>query len=200
MNQNAMFQLTYGLFVLTTKENDKDNGCIINTAMQVTATPNRIAIAVNKNNFTHDIIKHTNQFNLCVLDESAPFSLYQHFGFVSGRDTNKFEKFAFERSKNQLAYLPRHCNAYISGEVIQTVDLGTHTLFIADVVEAEVLAEIASVTYAYYHKHIKPQPVSTKKQGYVCKICGYIYEGADLPEDYICPLCKHPASDFEKLK
>ncbi len=202
MDAKAMFKLSYGLFVLTARDGDKENGCIINTASQVTAEPNRITIAVNKANFTHDMIKKTGVFNLSVLSEDATFDTFKQFGFQSGRDTDKFAGFAdAKRSANGLYYLTKGTNALISGRVIDTKEFETHTLFIAEVTECRVLSDEASVTYAYYFEHIKPKPqlFEEKKEGWVCKICGYVYEGAELPEDFICPLCKHPASDFEKL-
>lgn len=203
MDNRAMFQLTYGLFVLTAKEGEKDNGCIINTAIQVTTTPNRIAMAVNKQNLTHDMVKNTGVFNISILTEKTGFDTFQNFGFQSGRDVDKMEKVTISRSENGIVYLPEVANAYISGKVVETVDLGTHTLFVADVTDMEMLGDDPSVTYSYYHAHIKPQPekpqVAEKKVGYVCKICGYIYEGDPLPEDFICPICKHGAADFEKL-
>lgn len=200
MNNAAMFQLTYGLFVLTAKDDEKDNGCIINTVQQVTNTPNRISIAVNKNNYTHDMIIKTGEFNVSILSEEVPFDIFKHFGFRSGRDTDKFAGFeTFDRSDNGIAYLNQYANAYLSGKVAETVDLGTHTLFIADVTDGEVLSSVPSVTYAYYHKNIKPQPQETKAKGWRCKICGYIYEGEELPADFICPICKHGAADFERI-
>lgn len=200
MNNAAMFQLTYGLFVLTAKDGEKDNGCIINTVQQVTSTPNRISIAVNKNNYTHDMIIKTGEFNVSILSEEVPFDIFKHFGFQSGRDTDKFTEFdACDRSENGIAYLNKYANAFLSGKVVQTVDLGSHTLFIADVTDGEVLSSVPSVTYAYYHKNIKPQPQATKAKGWRCKICGYIYEGEELPADFICPICKHGAADFERI-
>lgn len=199
MNNQAMFQLTYGLFVLMAKEEEKENGCIINTAMQVTSTPNRISITVNKQNYTHDMIMRTGEFNVCILNEEAPFELFKQFGFQSGRDADKLAGCKVAYSENQIPYLTEHSCAYLSGKVIQTVDIGTHTLFIADVTDAELVAGGTPVTYTYYHAHIKPKPEKTKIVGYRCKICGYIYEGEPLPEDFICPICKHGAEDFEKI-
>ena len=197
----AMFKLSYGLFVLTAKDGSKDNGCIINTVMQVTDATKRIAIAVNKANYTHDMIKKTGVFNVSVLSTDAPFKLFKQFGFQSGRDTDKFAEGGKEvRTVNGLRYVPEYSNAVISGKVINEVEFDTHTMFIAEVTEAAVLSSVPSVTYQYYFDHIKPQPQpTTEKSGYVCKICGYIYEGDELPEDFICPLCKHGAEDFEKL-
>ncbi len=199
MNSKVMNQLSYGLFVLTAKDGDKDNGCIINTAFQVTTSPNRIAIAVNKENYTHDMIIKTKEFNVSILDESATFDTFQHFGFQSGRDTDKFVEISFVRAENGIAYITKESNGYISGKVAETVDLGTHTLFIADVTGGEILSEEASVTYAYYHANIKPSAKPAEKKGYICTICGYIYEGDTLPADFVCPICKHPAEDFKPL-
>lgn len=197
----AMFKLSYGLFVLTAKDGGKDNGCIINTVMQVTDATKRIAIAVNKANYTHDMIKKTGVFNISVLNTDAPFKLFKQFGFQSGRDADKFAEGGAEvRTVNGLRYVAEYSNAVISGKVINEVEFDTHTMFIAEVTEAAVLSNVPSVTYQYYFDHIKPQPQpTTEKSGYVCKICGYIYEGDELPADYICPLCKHGVEDFEKL-
>ena len=199
---NAMFKLSYGLFVLTAREGDKDNGCIINTAAQLTANPNRISIAVNKNNYTHDMIINTGVFNVSILSTDATFDIFKYYGFQSGRDVNKFEGEGFSRAGNGVVYIEGCTNAFISGKVIESHDYGTHTLFIADVTEAKVFNNTPSVTYAYYFDHIKPKPPkpAAKQTGWVCKICGYVYEGEELPADFICPLCKHGAADFEKLK
>lgn len=199
MNQKVMNQLSYGLFVLTAKEGEKDNGCIINTAMQVTSTPNRIAVTVNKNNYTHDMVMATKAFNISILDESADFGTFQHFGFQSGREVDKFREITFARSENGIAYLTGESNGYISGKVVETVDLGTHTMFIADVTDGDVLSDTPSATYAYYHANIKPSAKLVEKKGYICTICGYIYEGEPLPEDFVCPICKHGAEDFKPL-
>lgn len=200
MDEKAMYKFTYGLFVLTAKDGEKDNGCIINTAMQVTNTPNRISIAVNKQNLTHDMVKKTGEFNISILTEKTGFDIFKNFGFQSGREADKMEKVTVSRAENGIVYLPDVANAYLSGKVVDTLDLGTHTLFIADVTDMEVLNEETSVTYAFYQNHIKPKPErKEKKVGYICKICGYIYEGDPLPEDFICPICKHGAADFEKI-
>lgn len=205
MTGNAMNNLSYGLFVLTAGKEDFDNGCIINTVQQVTVEPNCITIAVNKGNLTHDMIKETNKFNVSVISEKADFELFKRFGFQSGRDVNKFEGFTdCAVSGNGLKYITKGVNAYLSAWVKETVDLGTHTLFIAQVTYSEVLNEDPSATYGYYHTNIKPKPVDTGKKEngqtvWRCTICGYEYVGEELPEDFICPLCKHPASDFEKV-
>ena len=199
IENNAIFKISYGLFVLTAKKGEKDNGCIINTVQQITQEPLKIAVTVNKDNLTHDMIKDTGEFNVSVLTENVKFDLFERFGFKSGRDTDKFSGFSdVDRTENGVYYITKNTNAVISGKVIETVDVGTHTIFIADVVESKVLSEETSVTYQYYFDHIKPKP-EAKKKGYVCKICGYVYEGEPLPDDFICPWCKHPASDFEPL-
>ena len=205
IDQGAMFKLSYGLFVLTALDGNKHNGCIINTAVQLTDTPKRITVAVNKNNFTHDMIMKTRKFNVSILSTSVPFALFQQFGFQSGRDVDKFagNKYEIRVSQNGLIYLNQYANAFISGAVVDALDYGTHTLFVADVTEAKVLSSEPSVTYSYYFEHIKPKPQPREedaKPGWVCKICGYVYEGEDLPADFVCPLCKHGAEDFEKQK
>ena len=201
IENKAFFSLSYGLFVLTAKDG-KDNGCIINTAAQLTSTPQRMSITVNKANHTHDMIQKTGEFNVSVLTEDAPFAVFQRFGFHSGRDTDKFDGWDEEsRSHNGLRYLGKYANAFFSCRVIEARDCGTHTLFLAEVTEARVLSAAPSITYAYYFAHVKPKPAVTaeKKKGFICKICGYIYEGDTLPADFICPVCKHGAEDFEPL-
>lgn len=199
MDQTAMFQLSYGLYVLTGKEGEKDNGCIINTAAQVTSSPNRITVAVNKQNLTHDIIRSTGLLNLSILDETAPFEIFRNFGFQSGRNCDKFKDVTVKRSENGLIYLIEHTAACISGKILQEVDLGSHTLFAADVTDALMLSGQPPVTYSYYQANIKPKPEKAEGKGYRCRICGYVYEGETLPEDFICPLCSHGAGDFEKI-
>jgi len=203
VDPNTMFKLSYGLFVLTARDGNKDNGCIINTVMQVTVTPIKITIAVNKANYTHDMIIKTGKFNVSVLSEKAPFHVFQQFGFKSGKDTDKFAgSTEVLRTANGVRYLSEWTNGVISGEVKETIDCGTHTLFIAEVNQAFSLSRDASVTYQYYFDNIKPKPQPPKgnKKGYVCKICGYVHEGDTLPDDFVCPLCKHGAADFEKLQ
>ena len=203
MDTKAMFKIGYGLYVLTARENGFDNGCIINTVTQVTSEPNRITVAVNKANKTHDMILASGEFNVSILTTSASFEIFKYFGFRSGKDVNKFDGYSdAKRSSNGIYYVTDSTNAYISAKVISATDLGSHTLFLADVTDCEVLSEIPSATYDYYHKYIKPKPEvkKTAKVYYRCKICGYIYEGDELPADFICPLCKHPASDFERVE
>ena len=203
MNQKTMYNLTYGLFVLTSGFDGKDSGCIINTAGQVTAEPNRISIAVNKGNFTHDLVKKSGKFNISILSQEARFETFQHFGFQSGRNVDKFAGYTdCKRSGNGLYYVTAGANGYISAKVEQEVDLGSHTLFLAAGEDMEVLSDTPSTTYSYYQSHIKPKPEAPKTSGktvWRCTVCGYIYEGEELPSDFICPLCKHPASDFEKV-
>ena len=202
VDTRTLFKLSYGLFVLTAKEGDKDNGCIINTVTQITDTPCRISVAVNKANLTHDMIMHTGAFNVSVLTQSAPFSIFKQFGFRSGKDADKFAGVIYDgRAANGIRYLQEYTNGVISAKVSEVHDYGTHTLFVADVTEAVVLSDEPSVTYQYYFDHIKPkpQPPEENKKGFVCKICGYVYEGDSLPEDFICPLCKHGAQDFEPI-
>lgn len=202
MEEKALFKLGYGLYVLTAREGDRHNGCIINTALQLTDTPLRLSITVSKRNLTHDMVLRTGRFNLSVLTEAADFALFRHFGFQSGREAEKIAGYpGVAYSANGLSYLTGPVNACLSGQVFHTVDLGTHTLFLADLTDAMVLSEEATATYAYYHAHIKPQPEARPAQGgWRCRICGYVYEGEELPPDFICPLCKHGAVDFEKIE
>lgn len=204
MNANAMYNLTYGLFVVTTNVNGKDYGCIVNTGSQV-ANPNKIAISVNKANYTCEMIQQSKAFTLSVLSESAVFDVFKHFGFQSGRNVDKFDGYNdVSRDAIGNAYLTKGTNAYLSVKVEQVVDLDSHMMFIGDLVDGDVLSKEPSMTYAYYHANVKPKPQvkveETKKTKWVCKICGYVYEGEELPEDFICPWCKHPASDFEKVE
>jgi flavorubredoxin/flavin reductase (DIM6/NTAB) family NADH-FMN oxidoreductase RutF len=198
----VMFKLSYGLFVLTARDTNKDNGCIINTVMQVTASPIKIAVGVNKANYTHDMILKTGKFNISILSEGAPFHIFQQFGFHSGKDTDKFADYKEAlRAENGIRYVSEWTNGVISAEVKESIDCGTHTLFIAEVNQAFSLSRDPSVTYQYYFDNIKPKPQPPKehKKGFVCKICGYVHEGDTLPDDFICPLCKHGAADFEPI-
>ena len=203
MDPKAMYKLSYGLFVLTAAAGGAESGCIINTAGQVTSQPERISIAVNKAGFTHDLVKQSGKFNVSILSEAASFDTFRHFGFQSGRDVDKFAGYdSCQRSGNGLYYITAGTNGVLSAKVEQAVDLGTHTLFIATLDDMKVLSDVPSATYAYYHANIKPKPQAPKAKGktvWRCVICGYIYEGEELPADFICPLCKHPASDFEKV-
>lgn len=205
MDKKAMYKLTYGLFVLTANENGKDNGCIINTAIQAAGDPNQVSISISKQNYTHDMIVRTGKFTVSSITEKADFSLFKRFGFQSGKDTDKFQGFdGWMRGINGVTYITESTNAYISVEVEKSVDLGSHTLFIGKVTDMEVLSDDKSVTYEFYQSNIKPKPekVGTTPKGetvWRCIICGYEYVGEELPEDFICPWCKHPASDFEKI-
>ena len=199
MNMKALFQIGYGLYVVTSNDGNKDNGLIVNTVMQVTNTPERIAVTINKQNYSHEIIQKTGIMNVNCLTVESPFKVFEAFGFTSGRNTDKFAGCDPIRSENGLVVLPRYINAYMSLKVEQYVDLGTHGMFICSVTEADVVSDLETMTYTYYHKNVKPKPETKKKKGFVCKICGYIYEGDELPADFICPLCKHGASDFEPI-
>lgn len=202
VDTNAFNNISYGLFVLSAKGEKGDNACIVNTVMQQTVAPNCISVTVNKSNYTHDLIAKSGIFNVSVISTAADFELFKTFGFVSGKDTDKFENFTdVERSANGLLYITSGTNTFISAKVVASNDLGTHTQFIAEVTEAAVISPLPSATYAYYHEHIKPKPHAAMKKvsGWVCRICGYVYEGDVLPEDFICPLCKHGASDFEPI-
>ena len=199
MDKTAFYKIGYGLYVITLSDGTRDNGMIGNTVMQVTNEPAQIAVAINKANYSHDVVLRTGLMNVNVLAESAPFSVFQNFGFRSGRDNDKFADVAFTRSANGLAVLSQNCNAYFSLKVEKYLDLGSHGLFLCSVTEAQTLSQEETMTYAYYQANVKPRPQKAKKKGFVCKICGYVYEGDELPPDFICPLCKHPASDFEPL-
>ena len=195
---NVMFNISYGLYILSAKT-EKANGCVINALSQVTSTPNRIMIAINKNNFTTSQILKTKKFNVSILNEEANFDLIKRFGFASGKDTDKFEDFnGYKTAENGIPYITEGTNSYISAEVVEVRDLGTHYEFLADVTKEVSLNEIPSITYAYYQKNIKPKVTQKKKVVYICSVCGYVYEGDELPKDYICPLCLHDASYFVK--
>ncbi len=196
---NALFNIGYGLYVVTSNDGNKDNGLIVNTVSQVTNTPNRIAVTINKQNYSHHVIKQTGIMNVNCLDTSAPFSLFETFGFQSGRNADKFANMAPLHSDNGLAFLPRYINSFMSLKVEQYVDLDTHSMFICSVTEARVISEAETMTYTYYQNHVKPKPETEGKKGYVCKVCGWVYEGDTLPDDIVCPLCKHGAADFEPI-
>lgn len=200
MNTKALYNIDYGMYVLTAQCKNKDNGCIINTVMQVTSDPCQIAIAVNKHNYTNRMIQHSKKFNISVLSEKAKFDTFKHFGYQSGKDVNKFATFNdVKRSPNGLLYITKDTNSYMSAFVKQEIDLSTHTLFIAQIVAAETLSDIPTATYTYYQQNIKPNTKIIKKSGWRCRICGFMYEGKKLPADYICPVCKHGAADFERI-
>ena len=200
MDQKAFYKLTYGLFLLTAREEGRDNGCIINTAIQAANDPPRLAFSVQKGNLTHDMIARTGAFAISSISTSATFDLFRRFGMQSGREVDKFEGFPdVERGANDLLYLTRGANMTMNGRVVDQMDLGSHTLFIGEVGDAVVLSDEPSCTYAYYQSDIKPQK-QEKKKGWVCTVCGYVYEGDPLPADFICPWCKHGAEDFEPVK
>lgn len=195
MDQKALFRIEYGLYLATTRDGDKDNGAILNSIVQVTNTPARVAVTVNNQGFTCELIKKTGKLNLCPLNEKTPFAVFQRFGMQSGRNVDKFEGEQAFRTENGLYFLPAYATAVISLSVFQSIDLGTHTMLICDVEDAMILSDDATMTYSYYHANVKEKP--QKKRGYVCRICGYVYEGDPLPADFICPLCGHGAEDFE---
>ena len=206
IEKQAMYKLTYGLFVLTTTDGERQNGCIVNTVSMITDSPKRITVYVNKANYSEELLRKTGVFNVSVLTEKTPFDIFKQFGFCSGRDTDKFAGKSYPTTENGLYYLTEYANAVLSAKVVDAYDYGTHTLFVAEVTEAKTINEDASVTYEYYQNHIKPKPEAPKaaaeeKKGgkWVCKICGYVHEGEELPEDFVCPWCKHPAEDFEKI-
>ncbi len=203
LDPTALFNLSYGLYVLTAREDGRDCGCIVNTVTQLTENPTRIAVSVNKQNFTNEVIQRTGVFNVSVLTEAATMDLFRHFGFQSGRDVDKFAGRADPVSENGLRYIGGPANALISGKVEQAIDCGTHMLYIALVTEARKLSDAPSMTYAYYFANVKPKPqpkpAEKPRRGFVCRICGYFYEGDELPPDFICPLCKHGAADFEPV-
>ena len=198
-DMTALFRIGYGLYVVTSNDGKKDNGLIVNTVTQLTDTPNRVAVNINKANYSHHVIKQTGMLNVNCLSVEAPFSVFQQFGFQTGRSVDKFAGQTVRRSDNGLVFLDKYINAFMSLKVEQYVDLGTHGMFICSVTEARVMSDQDTMTYTYYQKYVKPKPQTEGKKGFVCKVCGYIYEGDELPEDYICPLCKHGAADFEPI-
>ena len=195
----ALFNIGYGLYVVTSNDGKKDNGLIVNTVTQVTNTPNRIAVTINKENYSHHVIEQTGKMNVNCLSVDAPFSVFENFGFRSGRNTDKFADWEPLRSDNGLVFLPHYINSFMSLKVEDYVDLGTHGMFICSITEARVISDRETMTYTYYQNNVKPKPETEGKKGYVCKICGYVYEGDELPEDFVCPLCKHGAADFEPI-
>ena len=199
-DMTALFRIGYGLYVVTSNDGKKDNGLIVNTVTQLTDTPNRIAVNINKANYSHHVIKQTGVLNVNCLSVDAPFSVFQQFGFQTGRSVDKFAGQKVYRSDNGLVFLDKYINAFMSLKVEQYVDLGTHGMFICSVTEARVMNDLDTMTYTYYQKNVKPKPETDGKKGFVCKVCGYIYEGDELPDDFICPLCKHGAADFEPIE
>ena len=199
IDPTALFNIGYGLYVVTSNDGERDNGLIVNTVTQVTNTPNRVAVTINKMNYSCEVVAKTGKLNISTLSQEAPFKIFEHFGFQSGRNVDKFADFDHaQRSSNGLLFLDRFANSYISCKVINQIDLQTHMMFICDVTQCVNLSDAETMTYTYYQKNVKPKP-ETEKKGFVCKICGYVYEGDTLPEDYICPLCKHGAADFEPI-
>jgi len=199
MNKKALYNITYGLYLLSVCHEGRDNACIINTAVQVANDPVRIAISVIRQNHTCDLLLQTGEFNLSALSTDAPFSLFKHFGMQSGREVDKFQSFTdVTRSGNGLYYLTQYANAYLSAKVVERMDLGSHMLFIAEVTDGEVLAQTPCCTYGYYQSDIKPKPAPIQKKGWVCSVCGYVHEG-DLPDDFLCPLCSHGKEDFRPV-
>ena len=197
MDQKALFRIEYGLYLATTRDGAKDNGAILNSVVQVTNSPARVAVTVNNQGYTNELIRKTGMLTLCPLSDKTPFSVFQRFGMHSGRTVDKFEGEQAFRTENGLYFLPAYCTAVISLRVVQSEDLGTHTMFICDVEDAVVLSDDMTMTYSYYHANVKQR--APKKRGYVCRICGYVYEGDPLPADFVCPLCGHGAEDFEPL-
>ena len=198
-NLNALFNIGYGLYVVTSNDGKRDNGLIVNTVVQLTDTPHRIAVNINKQNYSHHVIKQTGILNVNCLSTAAPFSVFENFGFQSGRTVDKFAGMDVLRSDNGLAFLPRYINAFFSLKVENYIDLGTHGMFICSVTESRVISPLETMTYTYYQNNVKPKPDTEGKKGWVCKVCGFIYEGEELPDDYICPLCKHGVADFEPI-
>ena len=200
MDKKALYNITYGLYLLSARHDGRDNACIINTAVQVANDPVRISISVIRQNHTCDMILQSGQFNISAITTDAPFALFKQFGMQSGREVDKFETFQdVRRSANGLYYLTRNANAFLSAKVVQSVDLGSHILFIGEVTDGEVLANAPSCTYGYYQSDIKPKPAPVQKKGWVCSVCGYVHEG-DLPDDFLCPLCSHGKEDFKPLQ
>ena len=199
-DMSALFNIGYGLYVVTCSDGSKDNGLIVNTVSQITNSPNRVAVCINKQNYSHHIIRQTGIMNVNCLSVDAPFSIFETFGFQSGRTVNKFEHLPVLRADNGLAFLPKHINSFLSLKVEQYIDLDTHGMFICSVTEARVISDQETMTYSYYQAHVKPKPATEGKKGWVCKVCGYVYEGESLPEDFVCPLCKHGAADFEPIR
>ncbi len=209
--KEAFYTLTYGLFLLTTTDGERQNGCIVNTASMLTDNPKRIVVFVNRSNYSAELLRRTKICNISVLTEKMPFEEFRRFGFVSGRDTDKFAGGRYATSENGLYYLQEYANAVIGGKVTDIRDYDTHTLFVLDVTEAKRLSDEPSMTYAYYQARVKPKPTTVAESAqkdettpssgkWVCKVCGYVYEGEELPSDFICPWCKHPAEDFERVR
>ena len=200
INSNALFNIGYGLYVVTTNDGKRDNGCIVNTVCQLTSTPECVAVTVNKSNYTHDTVKETGILNVNCISVEAPFKVFEVFGFQSGRDVDKFTDCSPIRSKNGLVVLPKYINAYMSLAVEDYIDLGTHGMFICSLTEADTVSDKETMSYSYYHKNVKPKPKSAGFKGYICTICGYIHDEPELPDDFVCPICKHGRDAFEILE
>lgn len=199
MDTKALFNIGYGLYVVTSNNGTRDNGLIVNTVTQLTDSPNRVAVTINKANYSHDIIRQTGIMNVNCIAQDAPFEVFQNFGFQSGRDADKFSRYSFSRSGNGLAVPDSHINSFMSLKTEQYLDFGSHGMFVCTLEDAEIISSTPTMTYSYYHSNVKPKPQVKSKKGFVCKICGYVYEGETLPADFICPLCKHGAADFEPI-
>ena len=200
IDKNALFNIGYGLYVITSNDGNKDNGLIVNTVTQVTSNPVRIAVTINKQNYSHDVIKNTRLMNVNTLTTSAPFSVFERYGFHSGRTVDKFKDVSVEHSENGLVVLPNYINSFMSLKVEEYLDFDSHGMFVCSVTEAQVVSKAPTMTYDYYHKNVKPKPTVNKEvKGYVCTVCGWVYEGDELPSDIVCPLCKHGAEDFQKI-
>lgn len=200
IDNKALYKIEYGLYVITSSDSNKDNGMICNTVVQVTSSPLRLAVTINKSNYTSTLVERSGIMNVCCLSQKAPFQVFEQLGFVSGKNFNKFKDKEVLRSDNGLCYLPDYINSFLSLKVVQTVDLGTHNMFICDVTEAQVLNDLPTMSYAYYQANVKPKPQASKVKGWVCTICGYVHEEEELPEDFVCPLCNHGAEFFEPIK
>lgn len=204
IDTNALYNIGYGLYVITSNDGTKDNGMIGNTVIQVTSNPMQVVVCINKGNYSHDVINQTGIMNVNCLSTEAPFSVFEKFGFSSGKDKNKFEGDEVVRSENGLVYLSKYINSFMSLKVENYIDFGTHGMFVCSITEAKVVSKAETMSYAYYHKNVKPKPNATKdssgKKKWVCKICGYVHEAEELPEDFECPICGHGPADFEELK
>ena len=200
IDATALFNIGYGLYVVTTNDGIKDNGCIVNTVCQLTSSPERVAVTVNKANYTHDTVKKTGILNVNCLGIDAPFKVFEAFGFKSGRDTDKFADCKPEKSENGLVVLPKYINAFMSLKVENYVDLGTHGMFICSLTEAKVISDKETMSYSYYHKNVKPKPKTENIKGYLCTICGYVHDEPEIPDDFECPLCHHGREVFEEIK
>lgn len=199
IDSKALFNLSYGLYVVTSHDGIKDNALIVNTVVQLTSKPLMVSVTISKENYSHDVIKNTKKMNVNCLTVDTPFDIFKKYGFASGKDVDKFENEKVERSDNDLVVMSKYINSYLSLEVENYIDLGTHGMFICQVTEAKTINKVETMTYSYYHQNVKPKPGVKQTHSYQCSICGFVYEGEELPEDYVCPLCKHGAEFFEKI-